>query len=160
MLAGRHKRKTMTDKMATDKTMRRSRRIATTLLTAAAAATLSGCSHNTTTARCIGPDGRVLSDVACQGGAGGGVYYRGGGYGGSGGYGGGYARQQPRWVYGGSGGTAIGSRATGYSTTAPSEGDITTHSGTTIRGGFGGEGSSHGAGEGGEGGGHGGGGGE
>lgn len=142
--------KPITDKMPKGKATRRSGQIATTLLTAAAAATLSGCSHNATTARCIGPDGRVLSDAACQGGAGGGVYYGGGGY----------ARQQPRWVYGGGGGTAIGSRATGYSTTAPNEGDITTHSGTTIRGGFGGEGSGHSGGEGGEGGGNGGGGGE
>ena len=143
------------DKPAKDKPTRRSRQVATTLLTAAALAAISGCSHTVTTARCIGPDVRVLPDGTCGNGGGGFV----------GGGNGGYYRgpnaigRQPQWGYGGSGGASVGSRATGYSTTAPSAGDISTHSGTVLRGGFGGEGGAHGGSEG-EGGRHGGGGGE
>ena len=140
-----------------EKTLRRSRQVMTTLLAAAAAvsvATLNGCSNTTTTARCVDQNGNVLPDSACGsgtsvGGSGGGGYI-GGGHGTVG--------TQPRWVYGGGGGSAVGSRATGFSTSAPSEGGISSPSGTVVRGGFGGEGAAHGGG--GEGGGHGGGGGE
>lgn len=132
----------------TEKRPKRSGRVLPSLLAAAAlAATLSGCSQ-TTTARCVDANGNVLPDSACGTG---GTYVSGtGGYGG--GYGGG-----GHWVYGGRGGTTVGSRATGYSASPPSNGNISSPSGTVVRGGFGGEGSSHGGG--GEGG-HGGGGGE
>ena len=118
------------------------RRIVTTLLAAAAvSAALAGCSRSTT-ARCVDQNGNVLPDSACPGAAGGG--YGGSGYiGGS--YGGGYGRAQPRWVYGGGGGTTPGSRATGFSTSAPESGSIRSSSGTVIRGGFGGAGESHGS---------------
>jgi len=121
----------------------------TTLLAAAAvsAMALAGCSNNTT-ARCVDQDGNVLPDSACQDGSSGGVYT--GTYG-SGGRG--AAVSQPRWVYGGQGGDAVGSKATGFSTSPPEDGDISSPSGTVIRGGFGGEGEAHGGGEGGHGGG-------
>ncbi len=141
-----------------DRKPRRSQAIVTTLLAAAATAAmamLDGCSHDTsTTARCVDQDGHVLPDSACRGGTGGGVYY-------GGGYGAGRLNsvRQPRWVYGGSGGTSVGSRAVGFSTSPPADGEIATRSGTVIRGGFGGEGAAH-SGFGGDGGGHGGGGGE
>jgi len=130
------------------KTPRRSRRVITTLLAAAAvsAVALTGCSRSST-ARCVDASGNVLPDAACPGGSGGGGYV-GSGYHGAGGGG--------RWVYGGGGGTSPGSRATGFSTSAPSS-ENSSPSGTTVRGGFGDAGEGHG---GGEGGGHGGGGGE
>ena len=129
------------------KTPRWPRRMATTLLAAAAVSALAGCSHSTT-ARCVDQNGNVLSDSMCPGSGGGGYI---GSYGG--GYGGG-VRTQPRWVYGGGGGTTLGSRATGFSTSAPESGGISTSSGTVIRGGFGGAGEGHGGGgEGGHGGG-------
>ncbi len=121
----------------------------TTLLAAAVSAVaLAGCSHTTTTARCVDQNGNVLPDSAC-GTTGTYVSGSGGGYSGGGG---------GRWVYGGGGGSSVGSKATGYSTSAPSEGDISSPLGTVVRGGFGGEGEGHGGGEGGDGGGHGGGG--
>ena len=147
-----------------EKATRRSRKVMITLLAAAAAvsvATLSGCGNDsTTTARCVDQNGNVLPDSACGsgtyvGGSGGGGYV-GGSSGGTGGHG--AAITRPRWVYGGGGGSAVGSRATGFSTSPPSEGGISSPSGTVVRGGFGGEGAAHGGG--GEGGGHGGGGGE
>lgn len=123
------------------------RRIVTALLAAAAvSAVLAGCSRSTT-ARCVDQNGNVLPDSACPGSVGGGGYV-------GGSYGGGYGRTQPRWVYGGGGGTTPGSRATGFSTSAPESGSIHSASGTVVRGGFGGAGEGHG---GGEGGGHGGG---
>lgn len=126
----------------------------TTLLAAAAvsAVALGGCSNQTTTARCVDKNGNVLPDSVCQNNGTG--YGGGGSYGGSGG---GATAGQGRWVYGGEGGTSPGSRATGFSTTAPDSGDISSPSGTVVRGGFGGEGEGHG-GDGGDGGGHGGGG--
>ena len=131
---------------------RRSRRVIPVLLAAAAlvsSAALAGCSNSTTSARCVDQNGNVLPDSACPGAASGGYAGgSGGGYAGSGG-----ARPQARWVYGGAGGTEPGSKATGFSDSAPSEGDISSPSGTVIRGGFGGEGEAHGGGEGGHGGG-------
>ncbi len=130
-----------TEPKTTEKTPRR---MVTSLLAAAAvSALLAGCSRSTT-ARCVDQNGNVLSDSACPGSGGGyvGGSYVGGGYGGN--YGGG--RAQPRWVYGGGGGTTPGSRATGFSTSPPSSGSFHTSSGTVVRGGFGGAGEGHGSG--------------
>ena len=130
---------------------RKSRRVAITLLGATAAVVMglaTGCSDDseTTTARCVDANGNVLPDGSCSSYSnnisGGGTVSTAGG----------------RWVYGGS---ASGGRVTGYSTSAPDSGHISTPSGEVLRGGFGGEGGGEGhGGEGGDGGGHGGGGGE
>lgn len=111
---------------------RMSRHVAATLLTTAALTCLAGCANNSTTARCVDANGNVLPDSACGGYSAG--YGGGSGYIGYGGYSPGYP---PRWVYGGQGGSRVGSRAIGYSTVAPSDGDISTSSGRIIRGGFG-----------------------
>jgi len=130
--------------MAETKT-RKSRRVSITLLGATAAVIMgvaSGCSDNTqsTTAHCVDAQGNVLPESACSPGG----YNT--GYGGGGYYGG-------SWVYGGS---MNNNRVSGYSTSAPASGDISTDSGHVVRGGFGGEGGDGGDGHGG--GGHGGGG--
>ena len=128
--------------------MRKSRIVAAGLA-GTVAALMAGCGNNTQTADCVDASGRVLPDNYCQ--SYGGGYYGGGYYGGNGVvivHSGG-----PHWVYGGNVTTSGGvSRVYGGSTTPSGSGDISSRSGTTVRGGFGGSGEGHGGfGHGGEG---------
>lgn len=123
--------------MANIKT-RKSQRVAITMLGATAAVVMglaSGCSQ-TTTAHCVDAYGNVLPESQCST----------SGY--NSGYHGGYYGHSGSWVYGGS---VNNNRVSNYSTSAPSSGDISTDSGTVVRGGFGGfGGGGHGGGGGGE----------
>jgi hypothetical protein len=123
---------------------RKSRRVGITLLGATAAVVMglaSGCSNNNTTAaHCVDASGHIVPDSQCSSSG-----YNTGYYGGSGYYG-----HHSSWVYGGS---VNNNRVSGYSTSAPSSGDISTDSGHVVRGGFGGSGGfggGHGGGGGGE----------
>lgn len=115
-------------------------RIVAAGLAGTVAALLAGCGNNSQTADCVDANGRVLPDSYCQSGGGyGGGYYGGGGNtvivhsGGS------------HWVYGGNVSTSGGvSRVSGGSSTPSGDGDISSRSGTTVRGGFGRSGAGHG----------------
>jgi hypothetical protein len=87
----------------------------------AATIALSGCGSES--ARCIDQTGRVRPDYECRN---------------DHGYGSAYNGTIHRWVYGGGGGSSVGSYATGYSTSPHFGSSVSTHSGTVIRGGFGG----------------------
>ena len=127
--------------------MRRSRIVAAGLA-GTVATLLAGCSQQQETADCVDARGNVLPDSTCQG-------YSGGGYGG--GYGGGNVvivnGGGGHWVYGGNVVTSGGSRYVSGGSSSPSgDGAVTSRSGTTVRGGFGGSaeghsGGGHGSGE-------------
>jgi hypothetical protein len=120
----------------TDTRTRKSRKVVITLLGATAAVVMGltgGCGPDGTTAHCVDKFGNVLPESACSP----------GGYNTYGGGGGGYYGHSGTWVYGGS---MNNNRVSGYSSTAPSSGDISTDSGHVVRGGFGGEGGFHGGG--------------
>lgn len=111
------------------KQRRRSKQVTPLLVTVVAGMIVSGCSQQETqTARCVDANGNVLPDALCQG-TRGGVYTN--------------TYSYPHWVYGGSGGTVIGSHATGFSVTPSAGARTVTPSGTVVRGGFGAIGEGH-----------------
>ena len=125
-----------------DTKSRKSRRIGIAILGATATVMMglaSGCSDDgaATTAHCVDAQGILVPESQCSQTTGYSGYY--GGH---------------HWVYGG---YASNGRVSGYSTSAPESGDISTDDGHVMRGGFGGEGDYGGHGDGDAGGGHGGG---
>ena len=128
--------------------MRRSRIVAAGLA-GTVAALMAGCSRQTETADCVDARGNVLPDSACQNyNQGYNQGYNGGGYGGGGvvivnGGGGGH------WVYGGNVVTSGGGRRISGGSSSPSgDGEVSSRSGTSVRGGFGGSAEGHGGGHG------------